>query len=95
VGVDRLPGPHGGMDAALRHGGRGGADDRRDTLAGGAPSRGLGGQAKGMYGHYGVNACWSNTAVDNDDLRGLGPSGRECPATWDVHAGTIKAHYTA
>ncbi len=48
-----------------------------------------------MYGHYGVNACWSNTAVDDDDLRGLGPSGRECPATWDVHADTRKAHYTA
>ncbi len=68
--------------------------------AGGMPN-GLGGSEEGMFGHYAINAYWPNTAIDDDNLRGLGQSGIECPTTWDglcgntVHANTREAYTTA
>jgi hypothetical protein len=55
----------------------------------------------GAYGHYAINAYWPNTAIDFDNLRGVGQTGNECPDTWDglcgntVHANTREAYTTA
>ena len=40
-------------------------------FAGGVPN-GLGGSEEGMFGHYAINAYWPNTAIDDDNLRGVG-----------------------